>query len=211
MKGSIPTARWRSCKFRRKKKRRFAALFAEPSDGLEPSTPSLPWSAACNWSQPTATFFAHLSRFRRRRICHRLPSVATAGLHKGSILRCPRWLRRGAVRRKLLSPGPRHWVKSGLLRDPPAQCLIVTVNASQWRVAAVPVVHARPAVGGKMTPLGAYDGETVSAAPAGDAAGTETSWIAADQVLWWQPNLMLVPPGPDVAAASRTWGRQRPA
>jgi drug/metabolite transporter (DMT)-like permease len=34
-----------------------------------------------------------LSRFRGRSICHRLPSVAPAGLHKGSILRCLLWLR----------------------------------------------------------------------------------------------------------------------
>jgi hypothetical protein len=46
-----------------------------------------------NWSQATATVFACLSRFGGRRICHRLPRVATAGLHKGSILRCLAWLR----------------------------------------------------------------------------------------------------------------------
>jgi hypothetical protein len=60
----------------------------KPSDGLEPSTPSLPWNPGGNRSQPAATVFADLSRFRRRRICHRLPAVATAGLHKGSILCC---------------------------------------------------------------------------------------------------------------------------
>jgi hypothetical protein len=62
--------------------------FAEPSDGLEPSTPSLPWNAAGNQSQPTATVFAYLSVYRTRTICDQLPPVATAGLHKGSILRC---------------------------------------------------------------------------------------------------------------------------
>jgi hypothetical protein len=40
--------------------------------------------------------FDYLSRFRRRAICRRLPPVATAGLHKGSILRCLLWLRPGA-------------------------------------------------------------------------------------------------------------------
>jgi hypothetical protein len=30
----------------------------KPSDGLEPSTPSLPWNDSRNWSQPTATVFA---------------------------------------------------------------------------------------------------------------------------------------------------------
>jgi hypothetical protein len=66
---------------------RFAGIFLilEPSDGLEPSTPSLPWNDSGNWSQPTATVFAYSSRLRSCSICHRLPPVATAGLHKGSI------------------------------------------------------------------------------------------------------------------------------
>jgi hypothetical protein len=64
-----------------------------PSDGLEPSTPSLPWNGSGNWSQPRATVFAYLSRFRGRSICHGLPWVAPAGLHKGSILCCLGWLR----------------------------------------------------------------------------------------------------------------------
>jgi hypothetical protein len=46
---------------------------AEPSDGLEPSTPSLPW------------FWLVRAVFGARAFCHRLPLVATAGLHKGSI------------------------------------------------------------------------------------------------------------------------------
>jgi hypothetical protein len=56
--------------------------FAEPSDGLEPSTPSLPWNVARNRWQSTATVY-----FRgvwRGSICRRLPLVATTGLHKGS-------------------------------------------------------------------------------------------------------------------------------
>jgi hypothetical protein len=32
--------------------------FAEPSDGLEPSTPSLPCAARGNWSQPAAMVLA---------------------------------------------------------------------------------------------------------------------------------------------------------
>jgi hypothetical protein len=59
----------------------------KPSDGLEPATPSLPFWGPGNWSQPSATVFACLSRFRGRSICHRLPPVATAGLHKRSIPR----------------------------------------------------------------------------------------------------------------------------
>jgi hypothetical protein len=39
-----------------------------------------------NWSQPTATVSACFSRFRGRSICHRLPLVAPARLHKRSIL-----------------------------------------------------------------------------------------------------------------------------
>jgi hypothetical protein len=67
--------------------------FAKPSDGLEPSTPSLPWNVSGNRWQPTATVFAYLSRFRLTSICHGLPPVAPAGLHKGSILRWLLWLR----------------------------------------------------------------------------------------------------------------------
>ena len=36
----------------------FCGAFAEPSDGLEPSTPSLPWNDSGNGSQPTATVLA---------------------------------------------------------------------------------------------------------------------------------------------------------
>jgi hypothetical protein len=71
---------------------RFAGASAKPSDGLEPSTPSLPWNNSSKRSQPRATVLASFRGFRCRRICHRLPPVATAGLHKGSILRCPDWL-----------------------------------------------------------------------------------------------------------------------
>ena len=59
--------------------------FAEPSDGLEPSTPSLPFCGPGNWSQPMATVLACSSRFRGNPICHRLPPVATALLHKCSM------------------------------------------------------------------------------------------------------------------------------
>jgi hypothetical protein len=57
---------------------RFAGAIGKPSDGLEPSTPSLPCDLRGNRSQPTATVFARLSRFRGRPICHQLPPVATA-------------------------------------------------------------------------------------------------------------------------------------
>jgi GNAT superfamily N-acetyltransferase len=58
----------------------------EPSDGLEPSTPSLPCDGRGNQSQPTATVFAYPSRSWGRPICHWLPLVAPARLHKRSIL-----------------------------------------------------------------------------------------------------------------------------
>jgi hypothetical protein len=76
-----------SCR-RSAKKLLICSGLLKPSDGLEPPTPSLPWIAAGNRSQPTATVFAYLGRARGRPICDWLPSVATAGLHKGSILRC---------------------------------------------------------------------------------------------------------------------------
>jgi hypothetical protein len=76
IKGSIPTAYWSFCKLLQQEKPAICAAFAEPSDGLEPSTPSLP-----------STDLACFRGFGRRGICRRLPLVATAGLHKGSILR----------------------------------------------------------------------------------------------------------------------------
>ena len=66
--------------------------FAEPSSGLEPETPSLPWNDSGNRSQATATVFACWRGFRAGAICDRLPPVATTGLHKGSILCCSCWL-----------------------------------------------------------------------------------------------------------------------
>jgi hypothetical protein len=50
------------------------------------STRPLPSRPGRNQLQPTATVFACLGRFRADRICHRLPAVATTGLHKGSII-----------------------------------------------------------------------------------------------------------------------------
>jgi hypothetical protein len=75
---------------------RFAGLFIKPSDGLEPSTPSLPFWGHGNWSQPTATDFALLSRIRHSPICRWLRPVATAVLHKCSIPSCLPWLRTDA-------------------------------------------------------------------------------------------------------------------
>jgi hypothetical protein len=47
----------------------------KPSDGLEPSTPSLPWNVSRNWWQPVATNLAYLCGFGTSRFaadCHRL-------------------------------------------------------------------------------------------------------------------------------------------
>jgi hypothetical protein len=57
----------------------------KPSDGLEPSTPSLPCAPNGNRLQPMATVIACPGAFRANPICHPLPPVATTGLHKGSI------------------------------------------------------------------------------------------------------------------------------
>jgi hypothetical protein len=50
--------------------KRLFLKWPKPSDGLEPSTPSLPVWEPGNWSQPTATVFARLSRFAPFLICH---------------------------------------------------------------------------------------------------------------------------------------------
>ena len=62
--------------------------FAEPSDGLEPSTPSLPCAPTRLPWVATGCGSACLGGFRGRPVCHRLPPVAPAGLHTCSISRC---------------------------------------------------------------------------------------------------------------------------
>jgi hypothetical protein len=61
--------------------------------------PLLTIAAIGNWSQPTPTVLACMSRFCGEPICDRLPLLATTGLHKGSIVCCPSWIRDGAGRR----------------------------------------------------------------------------------------------------------------
>ena len=61
--------------------------FVKPSDGLEPSTPSLPCAPEPLPWVASGCRSACLSRFRSTAICDRLPPVAPAGLHKCSILR----------------------------------------------------------------------------------------------------------------------------
>jgi hypothetical protein len=58
-----------------KRARSFAGVFVKPSDGLEPSTFSLPWNFSGNWWQPVATVFAWFCGFRTCRFagdCDRL-------------------------------------------------------------------------------------------------------------------------------------------
>jgi hypothetical protein len=84
-------ARWTAqLRSRRTSVNRRARLAATSLSPLTDSNvdPLLTMNASGNRSQPTATAFGCLSRFRRIHICHRLPPVATAGLHKGSILCC---------------------------------------------------------------------------------------------------------------------------
>jgi hypothetical protein len=56
--------------------------FAEPSDGLEPSTPSLPCAPELLPWAAIGCRSTCLSRFRAGRACDWLPLVASAGLHK---------------------------------------------------------------------------------------------------------------------------------
>jgi hypothetical protein len=53
--------------------------FCRALDGIEPSTPSLPWRLGEHRSQPTATVWACFPGFRADPVCHRLPPVATTG------------------------------------------------------------------------------------------------------------------------------------
>src|SRR6266540_5433091 len=56
--------------------------------GSSRQTPCLPCGPLGNWSQPTATVSACSRPVSAQRTCHRLPPVATTGLHKGSIRCC---------------------------------------------------------------------------------------------------------------------------
>src|SRR5207302_7800855 len=64
--------------------------------GRVESTSSLPCAPRRNRPQPTATASACLGGVCADPICHRLPPVATTGLHEGSIRRCLFWLLRPA-------------------------------------------------------------------------------------------------------------------
>jgi hypothetical protein len=59
---------------------------AKPSDGLEPSTPSLPCDFGGNRWQPVAKRFGLLRRFRGSKRSHRLRPIAPPFFHNLSIL-----------------------------------------------------------------------------------------------------------------------------
>ena len=71
-----------------RRKKPLCRTFAEPSSGLEPETPSLPWNLSGNRCQPVASVFACFCGFRDSSIYRLLPPFATTGLHKGSIRSC---------------------------------------------------------------------------------------------------------------------------
>ena len=70
----------------RHRKAPVAGCSKKPSNGLEPSTPSLPWMFSGEQWQLLANVLASQGGFRRRWRDGPLLSVATAGLHKGSIV-----------------------------------------------------------------------------------------------------------------------------
>jgi hypothetical protein len=81
--GSIPTALPR-VQVGLNEKAPTCGVFAEPSDGLEPSTPSSPWNVSSNRSQPVATDFACFRGLRARRFatnCHRLQPPGSIKVH----------------------------------------------------------------------------------------------------------------------------------
>jgi hypothetical protein len=67
------------------KKPRLSGVFLEPSDGLEPSTPSLPCAPGPLRSVASGCQVARLSLFDGSRVCDWLTPVAPAWLHKCSI------------------------------------------------------------------------------------------------------------------------------
>ncbi len=61
-----------------------SGLSAKPSDGLEPSTPSLPSRCSCGGAKPSAADSACFRRFRVLSVCGELRWAATALLHNCS-------------------------------------------------------------------------------------------------------------------------------
>jgi hypothetical protein len=74
----------------RRKKSLVCGAFSEPSDGLEPSTPSLPCALSRNRWQSDAAVCRDFRRCRNVAICLRLSPAATPRLHKCSTFRAER-------------------------------------------------------------------------------------------------------------------------
>jgi len=74
----------------RRKKSLVCGAFSEPSDGLEPSTPSLPRALSRNRWQSDAAVCRDFRRCRNVAICLRLSPAATPRLHKCSTFRAER-------------------------------------------------------------------------------------------------------------------------
>jgi hypothetical protein len=83
-----------------KQKPRCAGLLQSPLTDSNRRPPPYHAILLASGSQPAATVFACSRGFAAEAICDRLPPVATTGLHKGSILCCPYWLRVTAEARK---------------------------------------------------------------------------------------------------------------
>jgi hypothetical protein len=104
----------------RQRKELISRNFLKPSDGLEPSTPSLPSR------QLVATHgngFGLILPVSGAGICDRLPAVANTGLHKGSTFRCLIWRRLVCLRH---DPPPRSRTERGPRR-------LAGLGRYQWR------------------------------------------------------------------------------
>src|ERR1700730_14970879 len=100
-----------------KEKAPFCGAFAEPSDGLEPSTPSLPCAPKRFPWVATGCGSACLIGFRGRPICDRLPPVAPARLHKRSIPLLRSVMGKGIPRTRAGVAGVDHLLREGVIRS----------------------------------------------------------------------------------------------
>jgi hypothetical protein len=186
----------------------------KPSDGLEPSTPSLPCAAKRLPWVASGCGSACLSGFRARPICHRLPPVAPAGLHKCSTIRRESLMGKGlrASRLCALSVEPFCVVSrlsrsvEGLLPTSESYCLSMRlatlVAAILCLVAGVSTPASRPA-----TSFGSCSAEQtrqlvndfVAAFSNGDYARLDALFAPPAVFAWFSSNN----PGPRTDAQAR--------
>jgi hypothetical protein len=101
----------------RQRKELISRNFEKPSDGLEPSTPSLPCAPKRLPWVAIGCRSAYLSRFRRPPICDRLPPVAPARLHKRSIPLLRSMMGKGIPRARMGVAGVDHLLcREGVIR-----------------------------------------------------------------------------------------------